>query len=72
MAESEYTIDLGALTAADVADLLAADQGDLVKADELLRRCVRPGLEVIPLAEWNEVRKAMVQQAIAEIFRPRT
>ncbi len=66
-----YEIDLSALTAADVADLLAADQGDLLKADALLRRCVKPGLEAIPLAEWNEVRKAMVQQAIAEIFRPR-
>jgi len=68
---AEYEIDLSALTAADVADLLAADQGDLLKADALLRRCVKPGLEEIPLAEWNEVRKAMVQQAIAEIFRPR-
>ena len=69
--DPEYEIDLSALTAADVADLLDADQGDLLKADALLRRCVKPGLEAIPLAEWNEVRKAMVQQAIAEIFRPR-
>jgi hypothetical protein len=65
----QYTIDLSALTAADVPELLAADGGDIAAADRLMRLTVSPPLEEIPLAEWNEARKAMVQAAIAAIFR---
>lgn len=71
MDEPVYQIDLSELTASDVGDLLAADGGDMAAAHRLMKKAIKPSLESIPLGEWNDVRKAMVKAAVAEIFRAR-
>jgi hypothetical protein len=71
MIEEKYSIDFSELTASDVGDLLAADGGDIAAAQRLMEKVIKPSLDVVPLGEWNEARKAMVKAAVAEIFRTR-
>lgn len=63
-----WRVDLAELTGADVPTVIAADTGDVAAMGVLMEKTIKPSLEELPLVEWPEARKEMMDAIIATMF----
>lgn len=68
MSGRAWRVDLAELTGADVPTVIAADTGDVAAMGTLLEKTIKPSLEMLPLTEWPEARKEMMDAIIATMF----
>ncbi len=63
-----WSIDISPLTGADVGDVMAADRGDVEATQRLLEKCAQPGIEALPLTDWEAAREALIDAILGAMF----